>query len=153
MNRDEVCILISKKMKLVRIEHGHTQEKMAHILGISKKTLVQIEKERLVASWTTVVAMCALFGDSEILVSACGGHPLEMVTVLGRESIVYRKDRTFGGKIWWEEVDHQGLYRLQQNIISRHYRIIDQENYRWFSTFNKEEAVAQFETFIHAPQR
>lgn len=148
MNKQKTMVLVAKKMKLVRIENGYTQEKMADILGISKKTLVQIEKERVIPSWTTVVAVCALFADSEILVTSFGGNPLEIVTVLARESVAYQKKKTLGGKIWWKELGQQGSYRLQQNIISQHYRIVDSEDYRWFSTFQKEAALAKFEELV-----
>ena len=38
-------------LKLVRTEYGCTQEMMARILGISKKTLVEIEKGRSSLGW------------------------------------------------------------------------------------------------------
>lgn len=40
---------------------------MAHELGISKKTLVGIEKGRSSLGWTGSAALCLLFGDSETL--------------------------------------------------------------------------------------
>jgi len=45
-----------------------------------------------------------------------------------------------GGKVWWKEIESLGDFRLQQNVISNHYRILDDENYRWFSTFDIDEA-------------
>ena len=57
MDKQEVIDLLSSKMKLIRVEKGYTQDKMAEVLGISKKTLVQIEKERTQANWTQVVAL------------------------------------------------------------------------------------------------
>jgi DNA-binding XRE family transcriptional regulator len=44
MDKQEVINLLSSKMKLIRIEKGYTQDKMAEVLGISKKTLVQLKK-------------------------------------------------------------------------------------------------------------
>ncbi len=79
MNRYELKKLVSQKLKLVRVEAGFTQEQMSHMIGISKKTLVQIEKGRLVTGWTAVVAVCALFSESQVLNSALDGNPLEVV--------------------------------------------------------------------------
>ena len=47
------------------------------------------------------------------------------------------KEKTMGGKIWWKEIEYRGDFRLQQNLISNHYRILDQYDYRWHSSFDK----------------
>ncbi|RCK09687.1 hypothetical protein DT075_36260 [Bacillus licheniformis] len=52
---------------------------MANVLGMSKKTLVQIEKGRSAAGWAHVVAVCALFRNSEVLQAVLGDEPLEVV--------------------------------------------------------------------------
>ena len=49
-----------------------------------------------------------------------------------------------GGRVWWKEIKIKGDYRLQQNIISQHYRILDGKNYRWYSSFEEEEAFIRF---------
>ena len=59
MNREEIIMLVSDKLRLIRAEAGYTQDKMAEIIGVSKKTLVQIEKGRVLAGWSTVVTVCA----------------------------------------------------------------------------------------------
>jgi DNA-binding XRE family transcriptional regulator len=46
MNKNEFIKLLDGKLKLIRTEYGLTQDKMASVLGISKKTLVEIEKNR-----------------------------------------------------------------------------------------------------------
>lgn len=147
MNKDEVVQIIAKKMKLVRTEHNYTQEEMAEILGLSKKTLVQIEKERILPSWTTVVAICALFQSSEVLESVFGGSALEVIQTIAHHKMEYKKEKTMGGHIWWKEIEKRGAFCLQQNIVSQHYRILDDENCRWFSTFHKEEALEKLVRF------
>ena len=42
MNREEFIREMDTQLKLVRTEYGYTQEMMASILGLSKKTLVEI---------------------------------------------------------------------------------------------------------------
>ena len=98
MTKEELILLVSEKLKMVRTEAGYTQDRMALVIGVSKKTLVQIEKGRMLASWTTVVAVCALFRNTETLVNTFGGDPLEVIEVVAREDIDYRKEKTFGGK-------------------------------------------------------
>ncbi len=51
------------------------------------------------------------------------------------------KDKTMGGKIWWQEINKKGNFRLQQNLVSQHYRIIDDQQFRWFSSFDKQETL------------
>ncbi|MBH0154993.1 helix-turn-helix domain-containing protein [Fictibacillus sp. 5RED26] len=140
MTQDEIVDLLTGKIKLVRTELGYTQDKMADILGISKKTLVQIEKERIKASWTVIVAMCALFRNSDILNNALGGNPLDVMELVVHEYVAVPKEKTWGGHVWWKEIESHKGYRLQQNVISQHFRILDQNDYRVFSSFEEEEA-------------
>jgi Predicted transcriptional regulators len=44
MGKKQFVKLMDEKLKLIRTEYGLTQDKMALILGISKKTLIEIEK-------------------------------------------------------------------------------------------------------------
>ena len=127
-------------MRLIRLEKNYSQDKMADIMGISKKTLIQIEKGRTLSSWTNVIAVCALFRDSEILQSALGDEPLEIIETIAHNGIERPKERSLGGRVWWKEIKKKGDYRLQQNIVSQHYRILDGKNYRWYSSFEDEES-------------
>ena len=148
MTRDDAIKILSNKIKLIRTEMDYTQGKMANILGISKKTLVQIEKGRVTVSWTVAVALCALFENSEIIKETLGDEPLEILRTIAHKSYNTPKIKTLGGKVWWNEVDHKGDFRLQKNILSGHYRILDEDNYRWFSSFDKTEADAALKELI-----
>ena len=140
MDKNQIVQVLSNKIKLVRAEANYSQDKMAEVLGLSKKTLVQIEKGRMDAGWSTVVTLCALFRHSETLQATLGSDPLEVLEVIAHETIKSPKEKTLGGRVWWKEIDKRGKYRLQQNLISQHFRILDEEDYRYFSSFNKEEA-------------
>ncbi|MCR6790082.1 MULTISPECIES: helix-turn-helix transcriptional regulator [Bacillus cereus group] len=146
MNKELIIELISMKIKLIRTEKGYTQDKMAEVLGISKKTLVQIEKGRSNAGWTNSVAICALFRDSEVLQSTLGDDPLVVIETMAHKSINNFKEKTLGGKVWWKQIQERGHFRLQQNLISQHYRILDEHDYRWFSSFDREDALDQLAT-------
>jgi DNA-binding XRE family transcriptional regulator len=145
MEKELFIKLVSEKMKLVRTEQDFSQDKMAETLGISKKTLVQIEKGRTTANWTTVVAFCALFNHSEFLTSVIGDRPVEFVQLIASNGAGTPKEKTLGGKVWWKIIVSKGNFRLQQNLISNHYRILDQNDYRWFSSFDKEEALQRID--------
>ena len=51
MTKKEFAAALDSALKAVRKEYGFTQEKMAAVLGISKKTLVEIEKGRSSLGW------------------------------------------------------------------------------------------------------
>jgi DNA-binding XRE family transcriptional regulator len=148
MNKNEVIRILTQKIKLVRVESEYTQDKMSEILGISKKTLVQIEKGRDQASWGVIVALCALFRDSEVLQAILGGDPLELVTTIAHERIDRPKEKTMGGKVWWNEIAKEERFILQQNIMSKHYRILDEEGYRWYSSFDPDEALKRLKELL-----
>jgi DNA-binding XRE family transcriptional regulator len=145
LTRDEIIDIVSEKIRLVRQEAGYTQDKMAEIIGLSKKTLVQIEKGRVKAGWSTVVTVCALFRESETVRHIFGNAPLEVLETVARDDIDIRKERTLGGKVWWKELNRKNGFILQQNIISQHFRIIDKNDYRVFSSFDEETAILRLE--------
>lgn len=136
--------ITSESLKLVRTENDYTQEKMADILGISKKTLVQIEKERMLANWTTTIAICALFRTSPTLQNQIGGDPMEVIELTAHDVIITPKEKTMGGYIWWKNIEEYKNHRLQQNHLSKHYRILDDENYRILSTFDEQLALEKW---------
>ncbi|MGE6260029.1 helix-turn-helix transcriptional regulator [Heyndrickxia sporothermodurans] len=140
MNKEQVIELISNKMRLIRLEQGYSQDKMAEVIGLSKKTLVQIEKGRILSGWSNVVTVCALFRDSEILQSILGDEPVEVIETIAHNGVDRPKVKSMGGRVWWKDIKQQGSFRVQQNMISQYYRILDDQNYRWFSTFNMDEA-------------
>lgn len=144
MNRDEIVLLVSDKLRLIRTEAGYTQDKMAEIIGISKKTLVQIEKGRVLASWSTVVSACALFRETETVQSLFGNEPLEVLETVACQGIDVRKRKTFSPKVWWKVLGKKGGYILQQNILSKHFRIVDEKNYRIFSSFDEAYSRMRF---------
>lgn len=74
-----------------------------------------------------------------------GNEPLEVIETIAHNRIDKPKDKTMGGRIWWKEIDKKGNFRLQQNLVSQHYRIIDDDYYRWFSSFDKQEALQRLD--------
>lgn len=144
MNKETVIDLISKNVRLIRLERGYSQEKMAIVLGISKKTLVQIEKERTSIGWTNAVVVCALFKDSQILKHILGEEPFEVIETLAHDGMNTPKVKTLGGKMFWNEIAKKGKFRVQQNVISQHFRILDDSEYRWYSTFEEEDVMNRF---------
>ncbi|MBQ3031325.1 MAG: helix-turn-helix domain-containing protein, partial [Anaerotignum sp.] len=61
MTKKDFAVQMDASLKSVRKEYGFTQEKMAAVLGISKKTLVEIEKGRSSLGWTGAAAFAAIF--------------------------------------------------------------------------------------------
>ncbi|GGI11818.1 helix-turn-helix domain-containing protein [Gottfriedia solisilvae] len=153
MNKDKLIELISQNVRLIRLEKGYSQEKMATVLGISKKTLVQIEKERTSLGWTNTVVVCALFKDSMILKNFFGDEPFEVIETLAHDEMNTPKVKTLGGKLFWNEVEHKGIYRVQQNVISQHYRILDDSDYRWYSSFELEDVMNRLSELINSQSK
>ena len=139
MERTEFVALLDRQVKLVRTEYGLNQEVMARVLGISKKTLVEIEKGRTSLGWTGAVALCAIFSGSQVLSGVLGGEAGELIRALAFQDLRPTYPRTLGGKVWWRFVETLGPYTIQQNLISQHYRVLDREDGRVFSSFDLEE--------------
>ena len=138
MTRLEFINKVDQKVKLIRTEKGYTQDKMAETLGISKKTLVQVEKERGSLGWAVAIAVCVIFRDSEILELTFGGSVEDIISSISFTN----KERTYiptlGGRIWWKDIKTEKGYTVQQNIISNHYRILDANHRRICFSFELE---------------
>ncbi|AKO91753.1 helix-turn-helix transcriptional regulator [Priestia filamentosa] len=148
MDKQYFTELISNQIRYVRLEQKFTQERMAYLLGISKKTLSQIEKEKKTASWAVIVTLCALFEESTALKKAIGDNPVDTVQFIALEDSDPPQDKRLGGGIWWRELKSSGPFRLQQNIISKHYRILDFHNYRYSSSFSKKEMMSRMNELL-----
>ncbi|WP_040204415.1 helix-turn-helix transcriptional regulator [Neobacillus jeddahensis] len=144
MTREEIIMQVSEKLRLIRTEAGYTQDKMADVIGVSKKTLVQIEKGRVLANWSTVVSICALFREAETVQFLFGNEPLEVLETVALDGIDVRKTKTMGGRIWWRVLSQKKGFILQQNILSKHFRILDERNYRIFSSFDEKHSKQRF---------
>lgn len=79
MTRDDFVREMDRQLKLVRTEHGFTQDAMSQALGLSKKTLVQIEKGRASLGWMGAVALASIFSESQVLAGRLGGDRKSVV--------------------------------------------------------------------------
>lgn len=148
LTKEDIQSIVSKKIRLIRNEYNFSQDRMAEVLGISKKTLIQIEKERNKASWTLIMAICGLFRESEILKMTLGEDPIELLEAVIFENIAVPRNVTGGGKVWWKNIEHKEKFKIQRNIISSHYRIIDGNNRRWYSSYNRDYIFEKFQELI-----
>ena len=139
MTREELITKVNGRLKLVRTEYGLTQDKMAAILGISKKTLVESEKGRRSLGWTETVALTSIFAHSSILKDALGEDFNEMISALALEGVEISYPPTMGGKVWWRVIEEKDGYKLQQNYVTGHYRLLDKDDCRLISSFSREE--------------
>ena len=139
MDKNEFISTCNTKLKLIRTEFSFSQDKMAILLGISKKTLVEIEKGRSSLGWSGSVTLCTVFSASEILYSTFGDDPKDIILAIAFSGAEPEYTKTFGGKAWWHQIMTDGKYTIQQNIISQHYRIINSEGKRIASSLNLED--------------
>ena len=138
MKRDEFIREMDRTIKLVRTEYGFTQEAMAKTLGLSKKTLVEIEKGRSSLGWMGAAAFASIFSGSQVLSGLLGGEADDLILALACEDLQPVYPKTLGGKVWWRTVETSGRFRIQQNIISQHYRALDEEDGRMCASFELE---------------
>ena len=139
MTRDTFVQKVDALLKLVRTEYGLTQEQMAQCLGISKKTLVGIEKGRGSLGWTGTAAMCSLFSESTVLQNTFGGEMSDILKAYCFEQAAPHYPRTMGGRIGWEVTKQGENWKIQQNYISRHYRLLTADNKHICSSFDEEK--------------
>lgn len=142
MDKKAFTKVIQEKFKIVRTEAGYTQDSMSQTVGLSKKTLVQIEKERIVPNWTTCVSICALFRDSDILTSTFGGDPLELAQVLSRGNAHYPQYNK--EMLYWEKLEEKDGWRLEKNKMNDLYRVVNADNLAEHASYLERQAVTFF---------
>lgn len=144
MKREDIVALLSERLKLVRTEFGFSQQDMAYILGLSKKTLLEIEKGRNQLSWTASVALVAIFSHSDIIRNGVGDEPLEVIRTMVLSNLDTPREKTLGGRVWWREIISNDSFRVQQNLVSGHFRILDLQNRRWHSSLSRDYVLGKF---------
>lgn len=55
--------------------------------------------------------------------------------------------KTLGGSFFWNTLDSRGSWKLQRNIITEHYRILDPENVRQAWSDDDAEMWKTFQKF------
>ncbi len=148
MEKDTLIQVVSERLRLIRNEYHLSQEKMSEAIGLSKKTLVQIEKERTLASWTTVISVCAVFRKSEILQMSLGDDPLSLIDAVNFNHMILPKKLTGGGKVFWKTIEQKGKFKVQKNILTNHYRLIDGNQHRWLSSFDQAYVLKQCDVLL-----
>jgi len=100
MTKEEFVESLDQQVKQVRTEYGFTQSEMAKVLGLSKKTLVEIEKSRSSLGWTGAVALCTLFSESRVLADLLGGEAGDLIRTLAFSDTVHpcpHHEKAFAG--------------------------------------------------------
>jgi DNA-binding XRE family transcriptional regulator len=151
MDKNSFSSLLSQKLKLVRVEYGFSQDKMAEILSISKKTLVDVEKGRITLNWNAAVTLAVSFEDSEVIAMVLGGDSVESIKSLAfANNPLYPK--TMGGKVWWRDIRNEGGVRVQQNIVSQHYRLLTAADQRICSSFDLGIVLEEYDRYLASSQ-
>ncbi len=142
MDREAFTKVIQSKFKIIRTEAGYTQDSMSQTVGLSKKTLVQIEKERIIPNWTTCVSICALFRDSDTLTSTFGGDPLELAQVLSRGNAFYPD--YLKESLYWETIEEKDGWTLQRNKMNDLHRVLNPENRPVHASYLERQSITYF---------
>lgn len=145
MDREKFIEMCDLSLKPVRNEFSFSQEKMAVILGISKKTLVEIEKGRASLGWAGSVVLCYLFEESLVLSGVFGGRQREIMMYLAFDGAEPKYPQARGGSILWKTIMENEKYKIQQNIITQHYRLVDSKGRRIESSIDLEDLMDIFQ--------
>ena len=120
MTRESFIALCDRKEKLVRNELGSSQEKMSSLLGVSKKTLVEIEKWRSSLGWQGAVTLCILFQNTrEITLTFGSDIPALLQSMTDTAAFLPKIESPYAAWIPILELDQ---VHIEQNTASQLYR-------------------------------
>ena len=89
-----------------------------------------------------------LFRHGEIIRNLFGDAALEVIDLSAKTSSDRPKLRTFGGLVFWNVIEERRGFRVQHNRVTGHYRIIDQENYRHFYSYDLGEVQKRLDELV-----
>lgn len=121
MTREAFIALCDRKEKLVRNELGYSQEKMSSLLGVSKKTLVEIEKWRSSLGWQGAVTLCTLFQNTREITLTFGTDIPALLQAM-TEDAAYLRPVDSPHAIWNSILQFEGMC-IEQNTASQLYRL------------------------------
>lgn len=145
MTKKQLTQITSQSLRLIRNEYHLSQDLFSEMIGITKKTLVQIEKDRAYASWSVVIAVIMLFQDSHILKMNLQDEPSLVLKSIVFDSMALPKSQTMGGKMFWRTLQTKAGFKIQKNYFSGHYRIVDGLGRRFISSYQKSLVEAWLE--------
>lgn len=149
MIRHDLIKIVSENIKILRAEYDYSQQVMANAIGLSKKTLIQVEKGRSLLGWTATCATCAIFKNSKLLGMTLGGDPTALVETLAHKYCYVQSELESKNYLFWDIVEDNGEYTIQKNIISEHYKIAGKNGKRLFSSFDFEKVNATYNEYIN----
>ena len=121
MTREEFIRSCDRKEKLVRNELGYSQEKMSVLLGVSKKTLVEIEKWRSSLGWQGAVTLCTLFQNTREITLNFGTDIPALLRALSEDAAYLPPVESPHAN--WITILELGGNLIQQNTASQLYRL------------------------------
>ena len=121
MTRESFIALCDRKEKLVRNELGLSQEKMSALLGLSKKTLFEIEKWRSSLGWQGAVTLCTLFKNTQEITITFGSDVPSLLRALSEDAAFLPPVETPHAR--WVEILKLGEQVIEQNTASQLYRL------------------------------
>ncbi len=121
MTRESFIALCNRKEKLVRNELGYSQEKMSSLLGMSKKTLVEIEKWRASLGWQGAVTLATLFQNTREITLAFGSDVPALLRAMTEDAAYLPLVESPYSK--WVTVLTLDEKTVEQNTASQLYRL------------------------------
>ncbi|MEC7566155.1 MAG: hypothetical protein VX738_10770 [Planctomycetota bacterium] len=101
----------------------------------------------------SVIRLTLLFWISCLLSGSLYADPLTDESVpLNEKPSAWKlnfKTKTIGGKQFWTDIRMQSGWRIQQNIYTKHFRVLDSKNYR-HAWGTRKQCDATFERFLAA---
>lgn len=152
MDKQSFIELVNSKLKLIRVENNLSQDKMSEIIGLSKKTLVEIEKGRRTLTWSGAVCVVTLFEQCDTVQMTFWDDVNEIIKTIAFTHYNTNFPKTLGGKVWWRQIKESNGYQIQQNILSQHYRILDKEDRRICHSFDLDEIEQRLMEMAKASQ-
>ena len=145
MTRDEFVLMIDLRLKMVRAEYDLTQEKIARILGISKKKIIEVEKGRSSLGWSGAIACGSVFSDSKILQADFGSDLADLIHAMAFQDENPTYPKVPSPQYGWKTIDTLHGLSVEHNTVSDYYRLTDADHVTLFASFDKAMVNERFE--------
>ncbi|MFK5884105.1 MAG: hypothetical protein QM489_07205 [Candidatus Izemoplasma sp.] len=147
INKSEFCKTIHLMIMEIRLEYNLSQTVMANMIGVSKKTYIQLEKQRIILKWSEAVTISTIFKDSKTIVNVFGDDIISIIHLISFEKPIfeYQNNANTSKMIM---INKENKFLLQQDKISKLYRITDQTKLLVYISFSETDIKKKYHEII-----
>ena len=152
MSKRDFCKIIHQELHEIREEYNLSQMAFASMMGVSKKTYIQLEKKRIVLKWSEAVTVASIFNDSIAIKRHYGDDVISIIQL-------HTFDQSIVSMNGYQSNDAHDIvmnsddYSLIRIKVSNLFKIIDNFDKSLYASFSERDIIEKFNEIIKQKEK